>query len=208
MLDKLPVFVGITFLILVIPGPDFVLVTRNTVAGVRSNGYMTAAGICASLTIFAFLTAVGVSSVIARDGAIMSAFRIVGGVYLVFLAGQIAVGMRSSRGDSGNGTAGGVARLGSPAAQGFINNILNPKAIVFFLAFLPQFVGRGHSVFYQTLLLGMIVVGCAVAWWTCYVTAIGYLGEVMKRPRVRVTIDACACVALSVFGLLVIFGLF
>lgn len=213
MPNNLSIFIGMTFLVLVIPGPDFVLVTRNATRGARFGGYLTAAGICASLTIFALLAAVGVADVIARSSAVMLVFRIGGGIYLMTLAVQILIGMRSSRdrqeenGDSHEETLVKVSRLGSPTMQGFFNNILNPKAMVFFLAFLPQFIDKEHPVFGQTLLLGMIVVACAAIWWGCYVTAVGYLGRIMQRPRVRAGIDTCACVALSIFGLLIVIGL-
>ncbi len=91
-------------------------------------------------------------------------------------------------------------------AQGFLNNVLNPKALIFYLTFLPQFVTAGPGVFGQTVLLGASVVVCAAVWWALYVTAIGSLGAVLRRAPVRRAIDVAAGIALAALGVVTLLG--
>lgn len=90
--------------------------------------------------------------------------------------------------------------------QGFLNNVLNPKALVFYLTFMPQFLISGTPVFVQTLFMGVVVVACAAIWWTLYVMAIGFLSAVLTRTSVRSAIDAGAGVALGGLGIVVLVG--
>ncbi|MCR3718871.1 MULTISPECIES: LysE family translocator [Prauserella salsuginis group] len=197
MPQQLPVFIGTTLLMLIIPGPDFVLVTRNTATGGARRGHATTIGICSGLALLTLVAAAGVTAA-ASDPHVLSALRICGGAYLAALGMSFALAARSRRADTGAPDT--VRSAGSPVVQGFACNVLNPKALIFYLTFIPQFVHTGGSVPTQTLLLGGLVVGCAALWWTLYVTALGALGAVLARPRVRLTLDIGAGLALAVLG--------
>ena len=200
MIDELPLFLATTSLVLAVPGPDFVVVTRNTLAGSRRRGYQTVLGICAGLSALTLCTAVGVAAVIAANPAVLTTVRLLGGGYLLTLASALAVSAwRRSRRLVEEPASPPVA--GSPLRQGFLGNVLNPKALVFYLTFIPQFVTADQPVLGQTLLLGMLVVLCAAVWWTGYVTAIGALGSALRRASVRTAIDASAAVVLGGLGI-------
>jgi threonine/homoserine/homoserine lactone efflux protein len=213
MIDHLPVFVAATFLALVVPGPDFALVTRNTITGTRVHGYLTASGICASLVFLTVLTASGVAAVVARSDTMLTLLRVVGGTYLVLLAIQLLMGAwASGSAPAAEDTPPSVytAKPGtrSPLVQGFLNNVLNPKALVFYLTFLPQFLNPARPIFVQTMLLGLVVASCAAVWWGCYITAIDRMGRVLRTRPARIGIDAGAGIALGTLGVLIIFGHF
>lgn len=91
-------------------------------------------------------------------------------------------------------------------AQGFLNNVLNPKALVFYLTFMPQFLVPGRPVFLQTLFMGVVVVGCAATWWTLYVTAIGALKAALTRASVQSGIDVGAGITLGGLGVVILLG--
>ncbi|GAA1219621.1 LysE family translocator [Prauserella alba] len=203
MPQQLPVFVATTLLMLVIPGPDFVLVTRNTAAGGPRRGHATTIGICSGLALLTLVAAAGVTAA-ATDPHVLLALRICGGGYLAALGVTFALAARSRHPDAADPNA--VRRTGSPIAQGFACNVLNPKALIFYLTFMPQFVRLDGSVPLQTLLLGGLVIGCAALWWTLYVTALGALGAVLARPRVRRTLDVGAGLALAALGVTTLAG--
>lgn len=205
MIDQVPLFIGTTLLVLAIPGPDFVVVTRNALSGTRRRGYLTVLGICGGLTFLTVLTAAGVAALITSHPAMLGALRLTGGGYLVLLAGAMAVAAwRRTRPESADSQPGRFA--GSPLRQGFLSNVLNPKALVFYLTFMPQFVTPGAFVLGQTLLMGTLVVLCAAAWWTAYVSAIGVLAPALRRTRVRTAVDAVAATALGGLGVSTLFG--
>lgn len=208
MIGQLPVFVGTTALMLVVPGPDFVLVTRNTLVGDRSRGFLTAAGICTGLGLLTVLTAGGVSALVAASTTTLVVLRMAGGAYLLLLGALLlrSAFRRRRRTSSAEEDSSAERRTGSPMMQGFLNNVVNPKALVFYLTFMPQFLVPGTPVYVQTLLMGLIVMLCAAIWWTAYVAAVGVLGPALRRSAVRTALDAGAGTALAVLGVLFMFG--
>ncbi|MHA6800667.1 LysE family translocator [Bounagaea algeriensis] len=203
MIAHSPVFIATTFLMLVIPGPDFVVVTRNAVTGDRRQGYRTAAGICTGLAFLTLITASGLAAVVDANTTMLMVLRVLGGSYLVLLGGTLLASAWRRRPGGGPTSP---RSAGTPAVQGFLNNVLNPKALVFSLTFMPQFLVPGTPVFAQTLFMGALVVLCAASWWTLYVTAIGLLGGALERASVRSAIDVGAGVALGGLGAVALFG--
>lgn len=205
MIDRIPLFIGTTLLVLAIPGPDFVVVTRNTLSGTRRRGYLTVLGICAGLSFLTVITATGLATLIASHPVMLTVLRLAGGGYLVLLASALAVtAWRRRHRRPADSQPSRVA--GSPLRQGFLSNVLNPKALVFYLTFMPQFVAPGAPVLGQTLLMGTLVVLCAGLWWTAYITAIGVLAPALRRTRARAAIDAVAASALGGLGVSTLFS--
>ncbi|GAA4874024.1 LysE family translocator [Saccharopolyspora cebuensis] len=205
MIAHLPVFIATTLLMLVVPGPDFVVVTRNAATGDRRQAYRTAVGICGGLAFLTLVTAGGLAAVVAANATMLVVLRVLGGTYLVVLGGMMMVSAwRRRQGPDTDVQSPRGTR--SPMIQGFLNNVLNPKALVFYLTFMPQFLTAGTPVFAQTLLMGAVVVLCAAAWWTLYVTALGFLSTALARTSVRSAIDAGAGIALGGLGAVTLFG--
>lgn len=205
MIAHLPVFVATTFLMLVVPGPDFVVVTRNAVTGDRRQAYFTAVGICTGLAFLTLVTASGLTAIIAANATMLMVLRVLGGSYLVLLGGMlVASAWRQQRHPETGLISSRSTR--SPVMQGFLNNVLNPKALIFYLTFMPQFLVSGTSVFAQTLVMGAVVVACAATWWTLYATAIGFLSAALARTSVRSAINAGSGVALVGLGTVALFG--
>lgn len=208
MIAHLPVFVATTVVMLMVPGPDFVVVTRNTVTGGRRQGYVTVVGICAGLTFLTLVTASGLAAVIAAHPTMLMVLRVLGGAYLVLLGGLLVASAWRRRRHFGTGVTAqpSTRATRAPMVQGFLNNVLNPKALVFYLTLMPQFLIPGTPVFAQTLVLGAVVVMCAASWWMLYVTAISVLSTVLARAPVRFAIDMGAGVALGALGTVALFG--
>ncbi|SFD85067.1 Threonine/homoserine/homoserine lactone efflux protein [Actinopolyspora alba] len=207
MIEHVFVFIGTTVLMLVVPGPDFVLVTRNAVAGDRTRGYRTMVGICAGLALLTMITASGLAAVIAASTTMLTILRMVGGIYLLALGGFVLLSLWRRRQRPPATAPPPPRRANSPFLQGFLNNVLNPKALLFYLTFMPQFLlASGPPVFVQTLFMGMLVVGCAATWWTLYVTALGSIHTTLARGSVRTAVDAGAGTALGALGAVALVG--
>ena len=163
-------FVVATVALLVVPGPSVVFAVTRAVAHGRAAGLITVVGLEAGLLVHVVAAAVGVGALIASSGPALTALRVAGVAYLVVIGVRHVLAAR---------TASSVTVTATPrrgrwvlARDAFAVDLLNPQTVVFFLAFLPQFVTPGPTVpVGQLLLLGLCVVVLAFVCDAGYVIA-------------------------------------
>ena len=147
-------FLAAAMLITVSPGPDNLMVLGFGIARGRIPGVTFGLGCALGCLSHTVLATLGVSALIAASPAAFLALKLCGGLYLIWLGVQAL----RSRGSVTVGAAGGEsASLPRLFARGLLANAINPKVVIFFLSFLPQFViaDRGH-VGWQTAQLGVV----------------------------------------------------
>jgi RhtB (resistance to homoserine/threonine) family protein len=142
------------------PGPDLIYVLSRTVAEGRKVGFASLLGIWTGALVHVSAAALGLSAILATSEIAFAAVKYVGAAYLIYL------GIKALRAKTPVLEARPAARRTTPwmaYRQGVSVDILNPKAAIFFLAFLPQFVRPelGH-VPAQIMLLGLLVIALAV----------------------------------------------
>ena len=134
-------FLAFAVVLIVIPGPDFAVVTKNTLAGGRQRGRWTALGVSSSNLVQGTAAAFGLSALIVSVQPLFESIKWAGVAYLIYLGVQA---LRSARrGEYAPLDGSDPASTAQNAAgwrQGFISNITNPKVLVFYLAVLPQFL--------------------------------------------------------------------
>jgi RhtB (resistance to homoserine/threonine) family protein len=139
------------------PGPDLFYVLSRTLGHGRRVGLAAVAGVCSGALVHVLAAALGLSLLLATAPTLFALLTYVGAAYLVWLG----VSMWRSAGAAflpKAATQQGVS-AGQAFWQGVLVDVLNPKVVVFFMAFLPQFVREGHgSATAQLLLLGTLVV--------------------------------------------------
>ncbi len=146
-------FLAAAWVLILTPGPDMLFVIGQSLAGGARRGWAAMAGIVTGAMVHVALAASGVAALIAASPLLFEALRVVGAGYLIWL------GIGALR---AAGRGGGAMRPAGPVRhafrEGFLTNLTNPKVILFFLAFLPQFVdpGRGPA-WLQMALLGPLV---------------------------------------------------
>jgi threonine/homoserine/homoserine lactone efflux protein len=147
-------------LVILAPGPDFMLVMRNTVRGGRRAGWVTACGTLSGLTVWALAAALGLSALLRVSHVAYDVLRFCGAAYLIWL-GVTSLGNFRRKGTGRSGPAPDIAALGQAPSRpgraylnGMLSNLLNPKISVFFMAFLPAFVPAGASASQFSLVLG------------------------------------------------------
>ena len=163
-------FVLATVALLVVPGPSVVFAVTRAVTHGRAAGLITVVGLEAGLLVHVVAAAVGVGALVASSGPALTVLRVAGVAYLV------VIGVRHVL---ASGTASAVGVTQSPrrgrwvlARDAFAVDLLNPQTVVFFLAFLPQFVAPGAEVpMGQLLLLGLCIVLLAFVCDAAYVIA-------------------------------------
>jgi len=180
-------FVVAVFLLSVAPGPDMLFIVANAAAGGRRAGLVSAVGMSTGLAVHTVAAALGLSALIAAAPDALVAIRVVGAGFLVYLA---VSSWRASR------TAEAPKREQQPKrslrklyAMATLTNLANPKVVLFYLAFLPQFLSHGPHAWpvpAQLLTLGatFIVVGISVD-GTVGFTAGTLAEKVLGRPAVR-----------------------
>lgn len=187
-------FLGFAVVLVLLPGPDFAVVTKNALAGGRRRGLACALGVACSNATQGVLAAAGLGVVIVRIEPLFETIKWAGIAYLVYLA----VGaLRSAiRGEYDQAVTSG---RGTGWWQGYLSNITNPKVLVFYLAVLPQFLGPDSPVF-ALLVYALSHAALSLSYLTVLVTFLAKARAVLMRRRVRRALDAATGTALLSFG--------
>lgn len=159
-------FVAAVFLLNVTPGPDTAYIVGRSVAQGRSAGLMSALGISAGCCVHSLACAFGLTALLAASATAFTVIKFVGAIYLIYLGARLIFAKAAA-----NQTAGGARAAGAPKSlrqvflQGFWTNVLNPKVVLFFVSFFPQFVtaGSGHQA-PAFLTLGAVFVVMSMVW--------------------------------------------
>jgi threonine/homoserine/homoserine lactone efflux protein len=194
MLASLATFAVAATLIVLLPGPDTLVVVWNLLRGGRRMGVRAVMGILTGLTIWVVTAALGLSAVLRASHDAYLGLRIAGAVYL------IALGVRSLR-SRGEIEVSRKRLLGTGYTSGLLTDLLNPKVGVFFVTFLPGFVPHGYSVGWTSLLLGAIFVALTAIYFCTLVLASEPVMRWMATTHIRRRMDRCTAVVLIAFGL-------
>jgi RhtB (resistance to homoserine/threonine) family protein len=195
-------FVGIAALVIVAPGPDTVVVTKNALLYGRRAALATSLGVNTGLLIWTLAAALGVAAVVRESAVAFTVLKLVGAVYLVWLGFQALRAARRHAAPDALHTTGQNPRVGALLGyrQGLLSNLGNPKIAVFFTGLLPQFVSPGKPVLEPFLLLGGLFVLMTVVWLCGYALVAARASALLGRPRVRAALDRVTGVVLVGLG--------
>jgi len=197
-------FIGIALIVIVTPGPDTAVTTRNVFVGGMRGGVFTSLGVATGLSIWALAASAGITALLVASEPLFVALKIVGGAYLVYLGIQSLVSAFRA-GDWKVLAEAGAARrrLGAAAAyrQGLISDLSNPKIAAFFTSLLPQFVPQQGATFADFAMLGITFAAITLAWLIFYSWIIATAGNVLARPRIRRVLEAVMGAVLVALGI-------
>jgi threonine/homoserine/homoserine lactone efflux protein len=149
---KFALFVGVSWALIVSPGPDMIYVITRGMAHGRRAGMLSALGVVCGILVHTTAAALGLTFILQTSALAFLLIKVVGAGYLIYLGIQAWRDQHTFRVQAS--TPGGSS--GALFWQGVLSNVLNPKIAVFFLAFLPQFVDRGsNDVTLQMIILGV-----------------------------------------------------
>jgi RhtB (resistance to homoserine/threonine) family protein len=192
----LPPFLALAVLLIVMPGPDTAMVTKNALVGGRRTGIYAAFGVTVGLTIWTTMAALGIAALLHASEVAFTTLKVVGAVYLIW----VGVGMLRSRGVVDEAAAPSARSGGRALRQGLLCDLGNPKVGVFFTSFLPQFVHGHGQAFVPLLFLGSVFTILTLAWLAGYAVAVGHASGWLRRPSVRKVMDRVTGVVLIGFG--------
>ncbi|GAA2019913.1 LysE family translocator [Nakamurella flavida] len=198
-------FILVVVVLTLTPGPDMVLVLRNGSRGGSRAAWWTGLGCCAGIAVYAAASALGLAAVLAASATAFLVIKLLGAVYLVHLGVRaLWHSRRASSAAAAAATAtspqAAVVRRWSAFRQGLVSNLLNPKIALIFLTLIPQFVSPGEPALLTTGILAATFLALAVLWWRVFSLAIGGLGRVLARERVRTAVERVSGVVLIGLG--------
>lgn len=182
MLPDTPLLIAFAIAALAVilsPGPDTLYVLTRSVGEGRLSGIVASLGISAGLCVHIAAAALGLSKLFEYAPVAYDVLRWAGVLYLLYLAWRAFMGNDSLLSVSAGSERKRLARAFGEAA---LTNLLNPKIIVFFIAFLPQFANPARGdVALQILLLGGMFILAGFLWLGALALAFGYFGNWLKR---------------------------
>jgi len=199
-MENFYLFVVMSILLIILPGPDTGLVTQNTIRYGRAGGLKTVFGVTTGLLVHTFAAVCGLSAIIVKSAMLFSVLKVVGAIYLIWLGIQSLWSLRKGV-MSETAAASEFKHQGkSLYRQGLFTNVLNPKVAVFFLTFLPQFLQPGSKPFLQFSLMGLTYTVLTIVWFFLYVWLIDAISSWMKKPSTQRAIQSISGLVLVLFG--------
>jgi len=177
--STLLVYAAASAAVVAVPGPNHLYIAARGVAQGRRAGVASALGVETGTLLHIAAAAAGLSYLLARSAELFAVVKWAGVAYLAYL------GIRAL---TGRGTGGDEPRpqpLRRVFLEGVVVNVLNPKTVLFFLAFLPQFVDPFGDVPAQVLLLGLVLAVIGLASDLAYALTAGSLGRRLRASTLR-----------------------
>lgn len=199
---NLSVFIIMCVLLIILPGPDTAMTTKNTLVTGKIGGLKTMLGACCGLLIHTLAAVVGLSAIIVKSAYLFTILKYVGAVYLCYLGIKTLWMLKDLHKQLDEDNGGNLKYSEQPCfKQGFLTNVTNPKVAVFFLTFLPQFVDGTTNTFIPFLMMGLIYTGLTAAWFVFYVYLLDRISAFMKKPKTKMTIEGLTGAVLIAFGI-------
>lgn len=181
----------------VTPGPNMAYLAVLSAAEGRRAGFAVAFGIAAGLLMVGLTAALGVASLVSNSPFAYQVLRWAGVAYLLWLAWD---GWREEPETSPGATGSSRQQNARYFSRGFMINLLNPKAAVFYFAILPKFVSPGDDAIVQAVTLTVIYVGLATAVHGLIVTLAATARQALSNRRRRVAARRVLSLALVVIA--------
>lgn len=144
-INNLSLFIISVFLLSVTPGPDMAYVVGQSVANGRRAGVISATGVALGSCTHALASVVGLTALIAASPVMFTLVKYIGAIYLIYLGGKLVLdtfGAKPAVMSEGDNIK-KDADLYGLLSKGFITTLMNPKVLLFFISFFPQFVVPG-----------------------------------------------------------------
>jgi threonine/homoserine/homoserine lactone efflux protein len=204
MLENLLPFIGATALIAMAPGPSTVVILRRSVSAGRRAGAATVLGNETGVLLWGLAAAFGLSALLAASQLAYDAIRVAGGGVLVYMGVRALWQVR--RGHRGEGPQpvpagpGEAGPLWRSYRVGLLTNFANPKAGVFAVSFLPQFVADGAPVLATLMLFSVLWVLIDLVWYSGVIWLVDRTRRAFERPSVRRRLEQVSGVVLVGLG--------
>jgi RhtB (resistance to homoserine/threonine) family protein len=192
-------------LVVLAPGPDTMVVLKNSLSGGSRGGLLASFGIFAGNMVQGSAAALGLGVIIARSQPLFITLKWLGAAYLAYLGIQALRGAWRGKyeglEDPQHTRTKGFRRW----REGFLSNITNPKVLVLYLSVLPQFLNPATTNTWDALLLAYTVAVLGMLWLLVLLIFVHRVRDWLGKRRVRRTMDGVTGTALIGFGAVLAF---
>ncbi|MFD1657267.1 LysE family translocator [Streptomyces caeni] len=202
MLTSVMAFIGAAFLIAMVPGPSTAVILRRAVVNGRRNGMATVLGNECGVVLWGLAAAFGLSALLLASQLAYDAMRISGAAVLVWMGARAV--WQARRAGAPEAEPAGVAAAvshGRAYRQGLVTSFANPKAGVFAVSFLPQFVPQGAPVLPTLVAFSVIWAVIDLVWYLPLVWLAGRARDAFRRRSVRRRMEQISGAVLVALGL-------
>jgi len=193
-------FVPLAALLTISPGADTLLVVKNVLGRGPAAGVVATVGICSGLYVHATASALGLSVILARSAELYHWVRLAGAANLVYLGIATLRRCWKSSVEPLQAAAARPAAWRSSFGEGFLSNVLNPKAAVFYLSLLPQFIAPGDNVLAESWALASIHAVMGLVWLTLLSLFLNRMSAFVSGQKLRVRLEAASGAILAALG--------
>lgn len=204
MIENLWAFVLIATLIVVIPGVDFLLVTKNTLNFGKNAGHFTTMGIILALFIWTILAVLGLATIVANSIVLFTIIKYLGALYLIWLGIQALLAKKSTMGDLLKKDT----HVQIPEktyrhcfTQGIVTDLLNPKTLLLYVTLMPQFINTDAAVTEQLLILAATLIVISIIWLVAVVYILNIIRAWFLRPSVQAVFNKITGIVLISLGI-------
>ncbi len=197
-------FVSAAVLLTLMPGPDILFVITQSITRGRKSGIVFAAGLCTGLIVHVTAVCLGVSVLLRSSPFAFTLLKFAGAAYLFYLGIRAFLARRENHFVlSGNGEV-----AGKLYTKGILMNVLNPKVILFFLAFFPQFIHPDlANPIGRMLLLGMIfIVQAFLIFSLVAVLADRLARRLMQNAHIALAVNTAEALIYCIIGISILFA--
>ena len=178
-IETIITFITASVVLSLVPGPDNLFVMSNSALKGWRIGFYTTLGLCTGLIGHTILVGIGVSVIFQTSTMAFNGLKIIGALYLVYLAW---LSVQNKEINIGGASENSTSR--SYYFTGVIMNLTNPKVAIFFLVFLPQFINSNNdNVTSQIFLLGLLFICSAFFVFTSIAYLSSFLEGVLKKSK-------------------------
>lgn len=181
-------FVVIALMIIIIPGPDFFIVLNNTLKGNAKNGIMAGLGISSAHVFYSALAAFGLIFILTTSYYVFSAIKILGSVYIAYLGVKTILNAKKTFNITTEPTIQSNISLTSSYKQGFLSTMFNPKAILFYVSILSQFITKQDGSMTIIILSSLFIITVFVWFFICSFL-FNYIRQLFNNHKFKSILD-------------------
>jgi RhtB (resistance to homoserine/threonine) family protein len=188
-----------------LPGTDTVLIMKNTLSHGAKAGCYTVLGIATGLTCWTIIAVLGLSVVVVQSVILFNVIKYLGAAYLFYLGVRVffsknTLSLAAVQAECQRSSDKLSRHYRKSYLQGALSNILNPKTVLVYITFIPQFIDLNGNINQQLIGFGFILTIIAVGWFLILIYLLDQVKKWLKKPKIQKVLQKSIGVMLIGFG--------